>query len=87
MAIRGIVVQQSTRVSHYSRRTAELESTIVAARLGAVEVDCTPLLEAQIGAGLQMMEGSEVDLQMMAGSVAEEASNPLCWYVARLADH
>lgn len=59
---------------------------IAVVRLGAE--DCsgrTDLLQAQTVAGLQMLEGSEVDLQMMGGFAAEAAMSPLCYCAVRLA--
>jgi hypothetical protein len=87
MADQGIVVQQSTQAIRCGWRTAEPGSTNVAARLDAVELDCTLLAEAQTAAGLQMKEGSEVDPRTKGDFAAEEAQSPLCWYAERLADH
>ena len=87
MAVRGTEGQQSSQASHCSLHTAEQEWKTAAVRLDAVEVDCTLLLEAQTGAGLQMTEGSEVHLRTKGGFAAEGAWIQLCCYAVRLAGH
>lgn len=87
MAIQETEGQQSNRASHCSRQTAGPESMTVAARLDAVELDCTLLLEAQTEAALQRKGDSEVGLQTTVDFEAEEASSPRYWYVVRLVGH
>lgn len=85
MADQGTVVQQRTQGSRCSQRTAELGSKTVAARLDAVELDCTLPMEAPTAVGLQTKGDFEVVLRKKEDFAAEEAWGPLCWYAVRLA--